>query len=85
MLLASDRIQSTRTGRRWGSFVRFPSRIPALTRRGAGASPEAVEGLEFDRLYDNFGSTIDTDASGAVRRSAERYAAWAGGEHDDLT
>ena len=28
---------------------------------------------------------IDTDASAAVRRSADRYIAWVRGDHDDLT
>jgi hypothetical protein len=84
VLLASDTIQSN-PDRETVTFMRsFPNRIPlspAVVQRLAGA----VEDLAFDRLYDNFGSTIDADASGAVRRSAERYAAWAGGEHDGLT
>ena len=84
VLLASDTIQ-TNPDRETVTFMRsFPNRIPlspAVVRRLAGA----VEHLAFDRLYDNFGSTIDADASGAVRRSADRYAAWAGGEHDGLT
>jgi hypothetical protein len=45
----------------------------------------AVEPLAFDRLYDNFGRTIDADAAGAVRRSAKRHAAWARGDCDALT
>ncbi len=32
-----------------------------------------VETLAFDRLYDNFGDTIDADARAVVRRSADRY------------
>lgn len=84
VLLASDTIQSN-PDRETVTFMRsFPNRIPlspAVVQRLAGA----VEGLAFDRLYDNFGSTIDTDASGAVRRSADRYAAWASGDHDQLT
>jgi len=84
VLLASDTIQ-TNPDRETVTFMRsFPNRIPlspAVVRRLAGA----LEGLAFDRLYDNFGGMIDTDASGAVRRSADRYAAWAGGDHDELT
>jgi hypothetical protein len=84
VLLASDTIQ-TNPDRATVTFMRsFPNRIPlspAVVRRLAGA----VEGLAFDRLYDNFGGAIDSDAAGAVRRSADRYAAWAAGEHDELT
>ena len=41
--------------------------------------------LRFDRIYDNFGHTIDSDAAAAVRRSASRYGAWARGELDAHT
>jgi hypothetical protein len=41
--------------------------------------------LEFDRLYDNFGKTVDTDARAAVRRSADRYIGWVRGDFDHLT
>jgi hypothetical protein len=84
VLLASDTIQ-TNPDRATVTFMRsFPNRIPlspAVVRRLAGA----VDGLAFDRLYDNFGGAIDSDAAGAVRRSTDRYAAWAAGEHDELT
>jgi len=40
---------------------------------------------EFERAYGNFGNVIRTDARAAVIRSAERYAAWVRGDHDDLT
>jgi hypothetical protein len=45
----------------------------------------AVEVLEFDRLYDNFGKTVDTDARAAARRSADRYIGWVRGDFDHLT
>jgi hypothetical protein len=45
----------------------------------------AVSALRFDRLYDNFGRTIDSAAQAAVRRSADRYIGWTRGEFDDLT
>jgi hypothetical protein len=45
---------------------------------------EAVSALRFDRLYDNFGRTIDSDAQAVVRRSADRYMAWTRGEFDEL-
>jgi len=50
-------------------------------RRIAGA----VDGLAHDRIYDNFGGTIDADARDVVRRSAERYIGWVTGEFDHLT
>ena len=84
VLLASDTIQAN-PDRATVTFMRsFPNRLPlsaAVVQRIAGA----VEGVAFDRLYDNFGKTIDGDAAGAVRRSADRYAAWVRGDFDDLT
>jgi hypothetical protein len=46
---------------------------------------DAVTQLPFDRLYDNFGRTIDAGGAEAVRRSADRYCAWARGDFDHLT
>lgn len=67
------------------TFMRsYPNRIPlsAAVVRRIGA---AVNGLAFDRVYDNFGGTIAEDANVAVRRSADRYVAWVTGEFDHLT
>jgi hypothetical protein len=84
VLLASDTIQCN-PDRATVTFMRsFPNRLP-LSARVVERLAKAVEGLAFDRLYDNFGATIDTDASGAVQRSAQRYAAWVRGDFDDLT
>jgi hypothetical protein len=84
VLLTSDTIQAN-PDRVTVTFMRsFPNRLPlsaAVVQRIAGA----VEGLQFDRLYDNFGNTVDADAAGAVRRSADRYAAWVRGDFDHLT
>ena len=84
VLLASDTIQAN-PDRATVTFMRsYPNRLPlsaAVVERIAGA----VDGLAFDRLYDNFGNTVDTDAAGAVRRSAERYAAWVRGDFDGET
>jgi hypothetical protein len=84
VLLASDTIQAN-PDRATVTFMRsYPNRIPlsaAVVRR----MTDALDGVAFDRLYDNFGSTIDSDAAGAVRRSAERYADWVRGDLDDLT
>ena len=45
----------------------------------------AVTELPFDRLYDNFGRTIEAGAAAAVRRSAAPPSGWARGEFDQLT
>jgi hypothetical protein len=84
VLLGSDTIQAN-PDRVTATFMRsYPNRIPmsaAVVERIASA----VEGLGFDRLYDNFGNTIDADAAAAVRRSADRYIGWVRGDFDELT
>lgn len=66
----------------WVTFMRsYPNYIPlsaAVVRRVA----DSVAGLEFDRLYGNFGNAVRSDAREAVRRSAERYIAWVSGSRD---
>jgi hypothetical protein len=49
--------------------------------RGSHRSPlqlvaRALDAFEYERLYNNFGSTIPVDAKSVVRRSADRHAAW---------
>ena len=44
-----------------------------------------LEGLHFDRLYNNFGAVVPADAKAVVRASADRHAAWTDGLHDDET
>ncbi|MGA2009264.1 MAG: hydrolase [Solirubrobacteraceae bacterium] len=84
VLLVSDTIH-VNPDRTTVTFLRsFPNRIPlssTVVERIARAAGEHA----FDRVYDNFGHTIDTDAAAAIRRSADRYGAWARGEFDDLT
>ena len=46
---------------------------------------DATDRLEFDRLYNNFGGVIATDARAMVRFSADRHAAWVRGDQDQLT
>lgn len=69
----------------WVTFMRsYPNSIPlsaAVVTRVAGT----ILDLDFDRLYDNFGRQVPARAMDAVRRSAERYAAWVRGDHDQLT
>lgn len=70
---------------RWVTFMRsFPNWLPlsgAVVQRIA----EHVSRYDFDRIYSNFGGCVPREARAVVRRSAERYAAWAGGEYDHLT
>ncbi|MGZ4239339.1 MAG: hydrolase [Solirubrobacteraceae bacterium] len=84
VLLASDTIH-TNPDRESVTFMRsYPNRIP-LSPGVVKRLAEAVSALSFDRLYDNFGRTIDSDARSVVRRSADRYIRWTRGEFDDLT
>ena len=71
--------------RRTVAFLRsYPNRIPlsaAVVQRMAATLAQ----LRFDRIYGLHTNSIDTDAAAAVRFSADRHAAWARGDHDDLT
>ena len=67
------------------SFMRsYPNRIPLSAPRVIRLA-DSVEPLGFDRIYNNFGACIDADAKRLIRFSAERHAAWARGDYDDLT
>jgi glyoxylase-like metal-dependent hydrolase (beta-lactamase superfamily II) len=83
-LFSSDTIHAN-PDRATVTFLRsYPNRIPlspAVVERLA----RATESLGFERLYDNFGRTIDSDAAAAVRTSADRYIGWVRGDFDDLT
>jgi hypothetical protein len=84
VLLASDTIQAN-PDRATVTFLRsYPNRIP-LSPAVVERITRAVTKLSFDRLYDNFGGTIEADAPAAVTRSADRYCAWARGGLDQLT
>ncbi len=84
VLFVSDTIH-VNPDRATTTFLRsYPNRIPlspAVVLRIA----RAVGALTFDRVYDNFGRTIDRDASAAIRHSADRYVGWVSGEFDGLT
>ena len=83
VLLGSDTIQSN-PDRASVTFMRsYPNRIP-LSAPVVERVTQGVERLSFDRLYDNFGGTIDADARAVVRRSADRYVGWVRGEFDHL-
>jgi glyoxylase-like metal-dependent hydrolase (beta-lactamase superfamily II) len=83
VLLSGDTIYANPDGT--ASFMRsYPNRIPlsgAVVQRLA----DATDALTFDRLYNNFGGVIATDARSVVRFSADRHAAWVRGDFDHLT
>lgn len=84
VLLSGDTIQAN-PDRTSTTFMRsYPNRIP-LSAGVVERVTQTVEGLAFDRLYDNFGHTIAADARSVVRRSAERYIGWVSGAFDHLT
>ncbi len=84
VLFGGDTIQSN-PDRKSVTFMRsYPNRIP-LSAAVVERVTAAVEGFAFDRLYDNFGGTIDVDARAIVRWSAERYKGWVRGDFDHLT
>jgi glyoxylase-like metal-dependent hydrolase (beta-lactamase superfamily II) len=84
VLLSGDTMFPSPDGR-WVTFMRsFPNYIP-LSGAVALRVAKAVTARPFDRVYGNLGGVVDTDGRAAVRRSAERHAAWARGDHDDLT
>jgi glyoxylase-like metal-dependent hydrolase (beta-lactamase superfamily II) len=84
VLLGGDTIQAN-PDRVTTTFMRsYPNRIP-LSAAVVERITRAVEVLEFDRLYDNFGKTVDADARAATRRSADRYIGWVRGDFDHLT
>lgn len=84
VLLVSDTIHAN-PDRATVTFLRsFPNRIP-LSPTVVQRITRAVTQLPFDRLYDNFGRTIEADAAAAVSRSADRYTEWVQGAFDQLT
>ncbi len=84
VLLVSDTIHAN-PDRATVTFLRsYPNRIP-LSPAVVERLTRAVTQLPFDRLYDNFGRTIEAGASAAVSRSAERYSKWVRGGFDQLT
>jgi hypothetical protein len=84
VLLAGDAVVPN-PDRRTVTFLRsYPNRLPlsgTVVRRIAAL----LDGLHFDRLYSNFGDAVPSDAKAVISYSAERYAAWSDGLHDDQT
>jgi len=84
VLLGSDTIHAN-PDRTTVTFLRsYPNRIP-LSPAVVQRVTRAVTQLPFDRLYDNFGKTIESGAAAAVSGSADRYSGWVGGDFDQLT
>jgi hypothetical protein len=84
VVLVSDTIHAN-PDRATVTFLRsYPNRIP-LSPSVVARVTRAVTELGFDRLYDNFGRTIESGAAAAVSRSAQRYTGWVRGDFDELT
>ena len=84
VLLAGDAVFPN-PDRRTVSFLRsYPNRIP-LSGHVVQRVANQLEGLHYDRLYNNFGAVVPADAKAVVRRSADRHAAWTRGDFDHLT
>lgn len=84
VLLTGDTVAGT-PDEHWVSFMRsYPNKIP-LSAAVVATVTERVLSLDFDRLYDNFGGQVTSDAASWVRRSADRYIAWVRGDFDHLT
>jgi hypothetical protein len=83
VLLSGDTVLVTPD--RWVTFQRsFPNHIP-LSAAVVGRVADSLGALEFDRLYDNFGSAVPAGARRRVQESAERYIRWVRGDFDALT
>jgi len=84
VLLVSDTIHGNPDGATVTFLRSYPNRIP-LSPAVVERITRAVTELPYDRLYDNFGRTIDAGAAAAVRRSADRYHGWVRGDFDHFT
>lgn len=73
VLLTGDTV-SVSADRRWVSFMNsFPNRIP-LSESMIERIKDRLESVAFDRLYGTqFDTVVESDAKGAVMRSANRY------------
>jgi glyoxylase-like metal-dependent hydrolase (beta-lactamase superfamily II) len=84
VLLAGDAVFPNPDGRTVSFMRSYPNRIPlsgAVVQRIAAQ----LEGLHFDRLYNNFGAVVGAHAKEVLRVSADRHAAWTRGDFDHLT
>jgi len=81
-LLTGDTITVVQD-RRFVTFMRsYPNQIP-LPERSIRRIMDILEPYPFDRLYGGWWhSVVPEGAKDAVRRSADRYIRWAGGQED---
>ncbi|UEJ81164.1 hydrolase [Brachybacterium halotolerans subsp. kimchii] len=84
VLLSGDTIAPNPDARTLAFMRSYPNRIP-LSGPVALRVAEGAARFDFDRLYGNFAGAVLQDAREAVLASARRHAAWASGEHDELT
>lgn len=84
VLLTGDTVFPNPDHRSIGFMRSYPNKIP-LSGTVALRIASDLETFDFDRIYGNFGNVTRTDARRILRDSAERHAAWARGDHDDLT
>jgi hypothetical protein len=84
VLLTGDTVFPNPDRRSIGFMRSYPNKIP-LSGAVALRIAEQLDALTFDRIYGNFGNVTATDAQRVLRFSAQRHAAWARGDHDDLT
>jgi hypothetical protein len=84
VVLSGDTVAGT-PDEHWVSFMRsYPNKIPLSAAVVAKVADRVLQ-IDFDRLYDNFGGKVRSDAGQWVRRSADRYVAWVRGDFDHLT
>lgn len=84
VLLSSDTVFANQD-RTSVSFMRsFPNHLP-LSPGVVGRLADRLKSIRFDRLYGNFDTVIETNASEIVSRSAERHIRWVRGDFDHLT
>jgi glyoxylase-like metal-dependent hydrolase (beta-lactamase superfamily II) len=84
VLLSGDTIFPSPSGE-WVTFMRsFPNMIP-MSAAVVDRVARAILARPFDRVYGNFGNSVDRDAHAVIRRSADRYMGWVRGDFDEST
>jgi glyoxylase-like metal-dependent hydrolase (beta-lactamase superfamily II) len=84
VLLTGDSVYPN-PDRRSVAFMRsYPNHLP-LSGPVALRVAAQLEELTFDRIYGNFNNVIASGAKAILHASAQRHAAWARGDFDDLT
>nr|WP_234423793.1 hydrolase [Intrasporangium calvum] len=84
VLLAGDAIFPNPDGRTVSFMRSYPNRLP-LSGTVVQRIAAQVSLLHFDRLYNNFGAVVASDAKAVIRYSADRHTAWVRGDYDHLT